>query len=766
MTITLWSSPVPVFTTSTGTITGLHWGRTLFSQTNDPVAIDTATPSATYDANGLNDYTVYLTAQNWEGDEQPSIAVAQTGDISLPFTFARGTIFSGTAGVANDAVMWWSASATVGAYDINFETYTDDTSAVYGTTPALSLSGHVVTLESGITDPTGWTYANNASNLVLVYGTQSSSTTKDLHLQVFDASGHALTQSSVVETVPLTTADSIFYSAKTGSFTLVQTTTVNGAPGMEFSPIDLSTGTIGTPVFQAFPKPAATGSDPITIDGYQLVQLANGNILEFVNWQDPTADIFGLQGISTRLLNSNFVDITDTTPSFTSRMVDDIAPGDAAHFSVATLSSGASVLVWAADGGVFMMEFDANGNQEGSIYGLLPPMPAGSSTLFPLDFDSVVALGSRIEITFKAEDPTTGLPTDYSVIYDTATGGYSYTINDALSPSGQWVGTPYNDVVTYGAGVNEVNGGGGTDTFIATTFTASQVSVVVDAKGNVVFSDGKGDVDTLERFTTIDLSDATITINGNVLTQQNADGSSTVSTFNIAGEPYASDVKDYDTHGTLLEAIYYRTDGSIYETDVACYCPGTLIATALGDVPVEELKIGDLLLTLSGEMRPIQWIGRRSYSGRFAKGQKHLLPICITAGALDAATPRRDLWISPHHAMFIDGVLIEAKDLVNDMSIFQADMSDGDIDYIHIELEEHAVILADGAWSETFLDDGSRGMFHNSHEFGALHPEPVSRERRYCAPRLDDGFALDAVRRRLARRAMALGNGSCRRDAT
>ena len=88
------------------------------------------------------------------------------------------------------------------------------------------------------------------------------------------------------------------------------------------------------------------------------------------------------------------------------------------------------------------------------------------------------------------------------------------------------------------------------------------------------------------------------------------------------------------------------------ENTTPCYCPGTLIATEHGDVPVEDLAIGDKVMTKSGDARPIKWIGRRSYGGRFVMGRKDILPVCIKAGALDDNVPRRDLWISPHHAMY------------------------------------------------------------------------------------------------------------------
>jgi large repetitive protein len=93
--------------------------------------------------------------------------------------------------------------------------------------------------------------------------------------------------------------------------------------------------------------------------------------------------------------------------------------------------------------------------------------------------------------------------------------------------------------------------------------------------------------------------------------------------------------------------------------DVApCYCPGTLIGTEGGEVPVEQLSIGDEVLTASGVSRPIKWIGTRAYAGRFIMGRKDILPVCFKAGSLGDNMPKRDLWISPHHAMYLEGVLI------------------------------------------------------------------------------------------------------------
>jgi autotransporter-associated beta strand protein len=218
------------------------------------------------------------------------------------------------------------------------------------------------------------------------------------------------------------------------------------------------------------------------------------------------------------------------------------------------------------------------------------------------------------------------------------------------------------------------------------------------------------------------------------------------------------DGETFEADGARFQ-INYNVGGNddVTLTDVACYCRGTLIRTACGNKRVEKLQIGDEVMTASGVTRPIKWIGRRSYSGRFVMGRTDILPVCIKAGALEDNVPRRDLWISPNHAMYfedehLDGVLIEARNLVNGASIVQAESVDG-VEYIHIELESHDVIIAEGALSETFIDDDSRGIFHNAHEHRVLYPAAAKEVTRYCARRLQDGYELEAVRQRIAQRA-------------
>jgi Hint domain len=128
----------------------------------------------------------------------------------------------------------------------------------------------------------------------------------------------------------------------------------------------------------------------------------------------------------------------------------------------------------------------------------------------------------------------------------------------------------------------------------------------------------------------------------------------------------------------------------------ACFLRGTRLLTPDDERKIEDLRIGDLITTLSGEAKPITWIGRRVY--RRSTDSRHpesVLPVRVARGALGRGTPHDDLLISQHHALLVDGLFIEAVDLVNGSSItLQPATEASEIEYLHVKLARHDVILA------------------------------------------------------------------------
>ena len=211
----------------------------------------------------------------------------------------------------------------------------------------------------------------------------------------------------------------------------------------------------------------------------------------------------------------------------------------------------------------------------------------------------------------------------------------------------------------------------------------------------------------------------------------------------------------------------YTTPGGVVITGAPCFGRGTLIATLDGDVAVEDLREGDLVLTVSGEAKPLVWTGSRSVNVARHPRPENVRPVCIRRSAFSPNVPSRDLVVSPDHNVFTGGVLIPAKCLVNGRNVVLHDVET--IDYHHIELASHDVVYAEGLEVETYLDTGNRTSFANEGVVVA-HPDFASApDQNYFAweaagyARLVlDGPELDAARARLTGRADDLAT----RDAT
>jgi Hint domain len=155
-----------------------------------------------------------------------------------------------------------------------------------------------------------------------------------------------------------------------------------------------------------------------------------------------------------------------------------------------------------------------------------------------------------------------------------------------------------------------------------------------------------------------------------------------------------------------------------------CYLRGTHIRTPEGERRIEELKIGDPVVTLWGESKPIKWIGRQRFKKSSESWPKDFEPIRISRFAIDERTPHRHLYLSPNHRIYIDGMLIPARYLVNGRSIAVCAPTGADtIEYLHVELFANDVIYAEGVTAETFAPwPGGRDHFDNFAEYFQLYP--------------------------------------------
>ena len=185
------------------------------------------------------------------------------------------------------------------------------------------------------------------------------------------------------------------------------------------------------------------------------------------------------------------------------------------------------------------------------------------------------------------------------------------------------------------------------------------------------------------------------------------------------------DVTDFGEVGIRMQSVGpegSRGGSSKLAGDVPCFLPGTRILTANGEVAIEELQIGDLVQTADGSLEPIKWIGRLTTTASQLKNPLRGMPILIKAGALGDNLPKRDLYVSPDHAMFVDGLLINAGALVNDVSIVKTEPTEA-FTYYHVELDKHLLIVAEGSATESYLPQKEdRYCYDNGAEYEELYP--------------------------------------------
>ncbi|MEO0939724.1 MAG: cadherin-like domain-containing protein [Pseudomonadota bacterium] len=299
-----------------------------------------------------------------------------------------------------------------------------------------------------------------------------------------------------------------------------------------------------------------------------------------------------------------------------------------------------------------------------------------------------------------------------------------------------------DDVIDGGTGEDEIDGGAGADDITGSTGN----DTITGGAGNDTIDSGGG----TDNISGGDDRDLFINVNAGDVVDGN-EGGDDFDVLDLTGsaEPGGSltIIKDplNEENG---EVVYRDADGNItgtltftnIEDFIPCFTPGTLIATPTGERRVEDLEVGDRVITRDNGIQEVRWTGHRALDAAKLKAAAHLNPVLIRRGALGGGLPERDMMVSPQHRVLIASekaalffeereVLVAAKHLVGMDGIDVVEASD--VTYIHVMFDQHEVILSDGAWTESFQPgDQSMGSMdaETRAEIFELFPELATAE--------------------------------------
>ncbi|GBQ69461.1 hypothetical protein AA103196_2223 [Ameyamaea chiangmaiensis NBRC 103196] len=278
---------------------------------------------------------------------------------------------------------------------------------------------------------------------------------------------------------------------------------------------------------------------------------------------------------------------------------------------------------------------------------------------------------------------------------------------------------------TYSSGTNLISILQGT----TINFTSGGGTLVLNAGGSVLnLLSSSGSNVTLNNYNpsldTIELQNTTAGITGYTVS-----GTSTAKTITLYGGSGNATVATYSVNlasGVTLANGTYNTVNSSTNNPLSitydgtntyigvCFLAGTLIDTPQGPVAIETLEKGSKIIAYTDrgtELRDVIWSGTAHTVVQTDKPDDQAgYPVRIRQNALADGVPNKDLLVTPEHCLFFNGRFVPARLLINGSSIAY-DRTILSYDYFHIETEQHSIIVADGAMTETYLDTGNRGQF-------------------------------------------------------
>jgi hypothetical protein len=300
------------------------------------------------------------------------------------------------------------------------------------------------------------------------------------------------------------------------------------------------------------------------------------------------------------------------------------------------------------------------------------------------------------------------------------------------------VGIPSAADAGYGSTINVIGGTNFTDTYDIYDAT-SNTKLVDNFQPQIAFSQNG----YLQPIANFEYSSGILTVR--TPTQSSGNGFKLVSIGSTGTPFYDSPVTGYGGGaGSATPLSFALTNPSA--STVACFYQGTQITLANDQtISVEDLKIGDLIHTHKGPL-PLKWLGRRKVTKSVRHDYPHQLPVVIEKGALGPNMPSTDLMVSQGHTILVEGHLICACLLENDINCYRARCDDlpDDFEYFHLEFDqEEVLLLSNGAPTASYVNVQTRIIFDNYQEYidfhGDLNAEikPLEYKHRRTASFLD-----------------------------
>ena len=463
---------------------------------------------------------------------------------------------------------------------------------------------------------------------------------------------------------------------------------------------------------------AGGGADTIFAgDGDDTIRGEDGD--DLINGQDGNDSIDGGLGNDSIAagLGNDSVNAGDGNDSINAGGGDDTIEGGAGNDLIS--GAGGADQIFGNDGDDTIVAFDGFGDD--TVVG----SEVGETNGDSLDLGGVSLEGVSVVYTTDESGIVTGGTSgdtiDFSEIENLVTTDNTDTVDAALDSVGVNINTgDGDDLVTGGTGADTLEGGAGSDTISGGEGGDSISGGTGDDSINVAQGDTVTGGDGDDYFNLVDLGEAatdTITIIGG---EGGETGGDTLALNGLHGGNTINIIDPDDVNGGLSGNVTLL-DGTVVNftniENIICFVPGTEIATPLGARKIEDLKIGDNVVTQDNGIQKIRWIGTTTVSG-----SEQFAPVRFDKSTFYGASG--DLIVSPQHRMLFKGyeaellfgeheVLVPAIHLVDNIKVTREKPET--VTYIHIMFEQHEIVFAQGIATESF-HPGSFGV-------GALAPQ-------------------------------------------